>query len=109
MNQHSENPEPENSSEGKDFGIGFVATIFDRTVEWVRWTESQDLFTYDDGSPIAPRRTELPHARYGYRRYTLSQIGDMADSLFRKNKLTVTEHRVIKTRVESYRLGRKSL
>jgi len=86
----------------REYGISFVAEFFDMTVQWVRWCESAGYFKYGDGTSITPRRTKPRRAKAGYRKYTLQNISDMADSLYRLKKITTAEYRSVKAKVETF-------
>jgi hypothetical protein len=89
---------------GQTFSISEAARFFDRSVPWLRWRESTPgLFVREDGSPIEVQRTVPRRAAAGYRRYTVNDIGDIADALWREKKISGTEYRAVKARVEAFR------
>lgn len=65
-----------------EYQIGQVADFFELTVQWVRWAESKKWFRRGDGTLIIPRRNNPPNAVAGYRKYTLTDIREMAVSLY---------------------------
>jgi len=91
--------------EEKKLPIGTVAMFFNKTVQWVRWCERAGYFRRDDGSQIRPERTAPPRAKHGYRKYSLVDVADMADSLRDLKKISEAEHRVIIERVQSFRIS----
>lgn len=64
--------------------ISFVADVFEKSVQWVRWGESNGKFKRTDGTYIIPRRTNPARATAGFRKYTLQDIHEMIESARRE-------------------------
>jgi len=88
--------------ETQNMSIGEVARFFDKSVPWVRWCERMNYFQREDGTLIEPARTTPRRAENGYRKYSLKDIAEMAESLFRKNKINQIELRIIRTKVAAF-------
>ncbi len=70
-----------------------AATFFSRSSTWIYNRLEKKQFTYEDGTPIVPRRVgNGPKPRM---RFDLQVIRDMAESCFRDGIVSMTELRVI--------------
>lgn len=77
------------------FSVGETAKFFDRSIPWLRWRErDRKLFTDGAGNSIDISRTKS-----GYRRYTATNIKDIADALFRENKISQVEYEAVLERI----------
>lgn len=91
-------------TEERTFSIGEVAKIFEKSVPWLRWREKTPVFVDAEGRPIEVKRTSPRRARAGYRKYTLQNIQDLADSLLRSGKMSQEDYDKVKARVDAFRL-----
>ena len=90
------------TTDERTFSVSETAKMFDRSVPWLRWREKNGDFIHEDGSQIEIARTTPRRAKYGYRRYTVQNILDMADALDREKKITALEAERVRTLVRAY-------
>jgi hypothetical protein len=72
--------------------ISFVADVFEKSVQWVRWGESNGKFKRADGTYIIPRRTNPARATAGFRKYTLHDIHEMIESARREQLIDLEKY-----------------
>ena len=89
-----------------------VADFFDRSNQWIYWgLRDKDpnnnpitpVFSYDDGTPIAPPRIGDPDL--GRRRFTLPIIKEILLSSYRRGNVTPDELKKILRRIRIAELG----
>lgn len=89
-----------------------VADFFDRSNQWIYWglratdpngVPITPVFSYDDGSPIAPSRIGDPDL--GRRRFTLPIIKDILLSSYRRGNVTPDELKKVLRRIRIAQLG----
>src|SRR3954462_9507799 len=76
----------------KVFRTSYVAKLFGKKTVWVYWCERAGIYERLDGSKIIPRRTAPPNATAGYRCYTLQDLRDIADAVYRRGNITKDEY-----------------
>jgi hypothetical protein len=89
-----------NVLDDNEYGVRPVANFFGKTVQWLRWAEAHNRFVRADGTVIIPRRTKAPHATAGYRRYTLDDVKEMAESLHRDHDLSKEDYESVLAKIE---------
>lgn len=85
------------------FSTSEAAEFFDRSNQWLYWGLREGVFTYADGSPIAPNRLGEPDT--GRRRFTVPLIKEIAKSSYRRGNLTPEQLKTIMRRVRYAELG----
>lgn len=91
-----------NTKRDRGRNISFVADLFDKSVQWVRWCESEGKFRRPDNTYIIPRRTQPANAAAGFRKYTLHDIREMNDSLLREGLIDRDEHEVFMQKLSAW-------
>lgn len=83
--------------------ISEVAKFFDQSISWMRWIEKTGVLKKEDGTPIEIARTKKRSGTsHGYRRYTYQNIADIAEALFRSEKISRTEYNAVMERVRVF-------
>ena len=83
---------PHSNQRDRGRNISFVADVFEKSVQWVRWGESNGKFKRLDGTYIIPRRTNPARATAGFRKYTLEDIHEMIESALREQLIDREKH-----------------
>lgn len=81
---------------------GFAALFFDRSIAWLRVQENDGLLVREDGTKIVISRlnegvTNSPRV------YSLDDVEEIADTLFRQRKMTRKHYDRVKNRVKAFR------
>ena len=93
------------ASEEKVFRTSYVAKLFGKKTVWVYWCERSGIFERIDGTQIIPRRTVPPNATAGYRCYTLQDLRDIADAVYRRGNISKHEYLAALTAIANEKLG----
>lgn len=80
-----------------------VADFFDRSNQWLYWGLRENIFTYEDGSPIEPDRVGDPDV--GRRRFTLPIIKEILLSSYRRGNISPDQLKKILRRIRIAELG----
>ena len=72
-----------------------AAKFFGKSTQWLYWGMRNNIFTYEDGSPITPHQI----GKGGRRRFTLHVISEIALSCRRRGNLKESELKDILIRV----------
>jgi len=92
------------NTEERLFSIGEAAKFFDKDTQWLRWRERDGKFTRIDGTSIAVDRKSSNKLGGGDRRYTLSDIREIAHSLRRHELLDNDELKRVLARVDAFEI-----
>lgn len=84
------------------FSISEVGKFFNRSAQWIHWQESEGRFVHRDGSKIEVKREGGAPGSPGYRKFTLENIADMAEALFRHKKIREDRYKSVIARVEAF-------
>jgi len=93
------------TSNEKVFRTSYVAKLFGKKTVWVYWCERSGIYERRDGTQIIPRRTVPPNATAGYRCYTLQDLRDIADAVWRRGNITKEQYTDALTQIANEELG----
>lgn len=92
----------EDSKEELTLQGGVAAMFFDRSLAWLRVQEREGRLVREDGSKIEVRR-HTEGKSTSARVYTLDDLDDIADALFRQRKIPYMIYKSAKKRVQAFR------
>ena len=94
-------PRPEEEEE-LTLQAGVAAMFFNRSLAWLRVQENKGFLVREDGSEIVIKRHTKGKTQSA-RVYSLDDLDDIADALFRQRKISRKDYDGVKKKVAAFR------